>query len=74
MRDRTKAMAAILRSEMYRDAYRDVEAWPAGAARVPRQLRARNGASAPWPRVGSGASSPLAVLALLGLLDLLEGG
>lgn len=74
MRDRTKAAAAILRSEAYRDEYRDGEAPPVGAAKVPPRSRGGNGASAPRPRVRSRASSPLTALALLGLLDLLKGG
>lgn len=72
MRDRTKAAAAILRSEAYREAYRDGEAPPVGE--VPPRPRGGNGASASRPRVGSRASSPLTALALLGLLDLLKGG
>ncbi len=73
MRDRTHAAAAILRSEMYRDAYRDGEARPSVAARVPSQARGRNGASAPGPHAGSRLSPTTALLALLGLLDILQG-
>lgn len=73
MRDRARAAAAILKSEAYRGAYRNREAPPAGATRAPPRPRGENGASG-WPRVDSGASPALAVLALLGLLDLLKGG
>lgn len=75
MRDGTKAAGAFLRSELYRDASRDVEGRPAGAARAPTPARGRrsDGAGASSQRAGSRASSPTTALALLGLLDLLAG-
>jgi hypothetical protein len=74
MRDGTKVAGAFLRSEMYRDSHRDVEARPARPARVPARTGGRSAAETRWQRVRSGASSPLTALALLGLLDVLNRG
>ncbi len=74
MREGTDTARAFVRSAMYREAGRDVELRPAGAAKVPPRPRGTNGARAPRRRAGLGAPSRLTALALLGLLDLLKGG
>jgi hypothetical protein len=73
MRDGTMAARAFMRSEMNRDARRDVEARPA-AARVPPRALAEGRSECAVATVASGASTSLTAIALLGLLDLLKGG
>lgn len=73
MRDGTKSAGAFLRSEIYREARRDVEgevAAPQPAARG----TSRDGAEASSQRARRGPAAPMNALALLGLLDLLTGG
>lgn len=74
MRDRNKAARAVLRSEIYRGAHRDVGPRPLGLGGVPPRPGAKDGAGAPRARQGSGASSSFTALALLGLLELFKGG
>ncbi len=74
MRDGTKVTAAFLRSEVYRNARRGVEARPAGKAGVPPRARGAGGTAAPARSPASGTTPSLSLLALLGLLDVLCGG
>lgn len=74
MRDGARATAAILRSEVYRDARRGVEARPADKAAVPPRADGPGGKTAPSRPAASAPPSALNLLALLGLLDVLCGG
>ena len=73
MRDRNAARA-VLQSEIYRGAHRSAGARAPGATGVAPRSAARDGAGARTARQASGGSSPVTMLALLGLLDLFKGG
>lgn len=74
MRARTKAARAVLRSEVHRGPHPNAGALPLEAGGAPPRAGARDGAEAPRRRRGAGAPPPFTALALLGLLDLFEGG
>ena len=75
MRDGTNTAGAFLRSELYRDASRDVgdRAGAAGEDASLARGSSSHGAGASLQRTRSGAASPSTALALLGLLDPLAG-
>jgi hypothetical protein len=74
MRNRTGVAHPLLRGEMSETLVDERSKAGLPARHEGQRARGSNGASAPWQRVGSGESSPLTALALLGLLHLLEGG
>ena len=71
MRDGTRAARGFLRSEMSETPVETAKLGLPGR-REPRRALAEGGGSAQRKRGGSGPSSSLTALALLGLLDLLE--
>lgn len=73
MRNETGAAAAAVRSAMYRDVRRDVEPRPAPEAAAEPPADGRNEAGTARERAPSRESSRLTAVALLGLLDLLQG-
>ena len=73
MRDRNAARA-VLQSEIYRGTHRSAGARPLETRGVAPRPAARDGAGARRARQASGGSSPVTMLALLGLLDLFKGG
>ncbi len=78
MADRNEAAGAVLRSEIYRDVRPDADVRPLPARGVPSRAGAPTGArKGPQARKQlrvAGVPSPFTALALLGLLDLFEGG
>jgi len=73
MKDGTKMTRAFVRSELYRGSHR-VEATPARPQRTPVGHERETRAGAALQRARRVASSPLSLVGLLGLLDLLKGG
>jgi len=72
MRDGTGVAHALLREVSETRVERSKLGLPGRHERPP--ARGSNRANAPWQRAGSGESSALTALALLGLLHLLEEG